>query len=306
MRGERSFDILAVGDPTFDIVFAVAQVPGAGDKTLGRRIGSFAGGTAANAACAAARLGGRIGMFGRIGNDSEGRFMVEDFRTFGVSTHYLAVDPRASSACAMIMIDPRGEKALVYAPMPVATLDKALLKKALADSRAVYTMPYDLGNFTVISSLALQEGTKVTIDIEPSMLSEPERFAELISLSDIVFMNEAGFRAGTGESPTLPAVQAMLALGPEAIVVTRGAQGAIGATEAGVAAIPAFPCKAVDTTGAGDCFNGAFLTAYLDGKSLEDALRFAAAAAACVVSVVGARTGIPDRPRVETMISWAG
>jgi ribokinase/sulfofructose kinase len=294
----RQFDLLAYGDPNVDYVFETEKVPRTDEKVLGRNLGVFPGGTVANVACAASLLGMRAASYGRVGTDADGHLLLNDNARCGVSNAYLAASRHRTSA-AMIVVDASGEKALVYAPMPDDPLDEERLIQALRESRLLYAMPYNLDEFQRVSALARKCGVLVAIDIEAAVAPNRERLDALLACSDIVFMNEGGFRA-TNDAPIEPEqILPLLERGPRLIVVTMGAAGAIAATADQKAAHPAFPVNMIDATGAGDCFNGAFLTALFEGRPLSGCLAFACAAAAISVSATGARTALPDRGSVN-------
>ncbi|MBB6255176.1 carbohydrate kinase family protein [Nitrospirillum iridis] len=303
--GPRRFGLLAYGDPNIDLVFAVDRVPAADDKVLGRHLGRHAGGTAANVACAAARLGLPAAAYGRVGrDDGDGDFLVTEFQCFGVAVQW--VRPVAGPcATALILVQGDGEKALVYAPLPGWPLDKATLAQALEQSRVVYAMPYDLAEFEAVSRLARAAGALVAIDVEAAVAPNPERLAALLPLADIVFFNEGGFRAATGLRPTTDHTRPLLKQGPRLVVVSMGARGAIAVQGDDSVIQPAFPARAVDATGAGDCFNAAVLARLLNGDHLANALRFAAAAASLAITAIGARAGFPDHEAVAAMLSTA-
>lgn len=300
--GGRRFDLLSFGDPNADYVFETKVIPGPDQKVLGRNLGLFPGGTAANVACAASRLGGRVASFGRVGSDAAGAVLRADFAAFGVATDHVETVAHPSAA-AMIMVDAAGEKALIYAPMPADPLDTDRFASAVATSRVVYAMPYDLNEFRLIADIAHQQGADVAIDIEAAVAPDPERLEALLKLSDIVFMNEGGFRATQVGEITAGTVRPLLDLGPRVVIVTLAEKGALAVTRDEAVRRAAYPARLVDATGAGDCFNGAFLAASFAGRTLTDSLAFAAAAASLAVEAVGARSGIPTVDAVMARIS---
>lgn len=304
----RPYGLLAYGDPNIDLVFAVTQAPQADQKVLGRRLGRFAGGTVANAGCAAAALGCRTLAFGRVGGDGDGAFLLEEYARHGVVTDGVRTMEGTASACATIMIEPNGEKALVYAPLPAPPFEPAALRAALAGSAIVYATPYDGDEFQALQALARAAGARIAIDIEGEMASRPGGARRLLALADVVFMNEATYRCLFGGAPEVAAMRGLLEeqeQGAQLLVVTRGAAGALAATRHAHACAAAFPATMVDSTGAGDCFNGAFLAALLEGASLEQCLRFACAAASFAVAQLGARSGIARRSQVEALLASA-
>lgn len=299
----RRWQLLSFGDPVADIVIAASEPPALGEKVVGRPLGMLAGGTTANVACAVARLGLSSGVFGGIGDDAPGQLLQESFAAFGVDTNHLRRTQGAASASAIVIVTPSGEKSIIYQPMDSAPLDPLQLTAALADTRVVYAMPYDLEQFDTLSATARAQGTLVAIDLERAVAPDGEAMRERVSRADIVFFNQSGFEAGAGCAPSFDAMRALLALGPKVVVVSLGAAGAMAVTDAEQAAQAVFPARVLDTAGAGDSFNAAFLTAWLEGARLRAALAFACAAASCTVAAMGARTALPDRATVESVLA---
>lgn len=299
----RTIDILAYGDPALDMVMAVDEPPGRDDKVLGQRLGSFPGGATTNAACVASRLGAKSAVFGRVGRDAEGRLLASDVERFGVSGEFLSVDASHPSGLATVMVAKSGEKSLVFAPMPPPVLDETRLSDALHRTHLLYTLPRTFAEFDALSRIAHAAGALVAIDIEPSVLSASDHISDYLRRANVVFFNERGFMKAMGVSPSIKAIKPLLGAGPDVIVVTRGSAGALAATANETAETAAFPTTVVDTTGAGDCFNGAFLVAMRERQTLNASVRFGAAAASCVVSHLGARTGAPHRKELERLLS---
>jgi sugar/nucleoside kinase (ribokinase family) len=302
----RRWQLLSFGDPCADIVLAAVQPPALGEKVLGRPLGVLAGGTTANVACAAARLGVSSAVFGRTGADAHGDLLRDSFVGFGVDTDYLQRDDSTASSSAIVIVTPGGEKSVIYQPMEDAPLREQALDSAVAQSQLVYAMPYDLGQFDTLSKLARGLGALVAIDLEAAVAPDPEAMRERVSRADIVFFNQSGFEAGARVPPTVDALRSLLALGPRTIIVSLGADGAIAVSATEAARQPAFPAHVIDTAGAGDSFNAAFLASWLQGGSLAQALRFACAAASCTVAALGARTALPDLATVEALLAREG
>lgn len=302
----RAWDLLALGDPCADVVVAVDAAPGAGEKTLGRPLGVFPGGTTANTACAFSRLGRRAAVFGRVGDDAHGALLRESLQGFGVDTGHLSIEADSASASVIAMIPPSGERAIVYLPMAPRPPQPQELAAAVRQSGVLYAMPYDLDELAAASRIAREHGTLVAIDLEAAVAPDREAMQQRIAHADIAFFNEAGFVAGTGGPPTPAALAGLLEAGLRTVVVTLGAAGAVAATADGFVQHPAFARPVVDTTGAGDTFNAAFLVAMLEGQNAFACLRFACAAAGCAVTAVGARSGMPDRAAVERILGSAG
>jgi len=304
MNAPRRWDLLAFGDPCADVVVAVPEVPRLGEKVLGRSLGVFAGGTTANTACAFAKLGRSAAVCGRVGDDGYATLLRASLYGFGVDTEYLHTEPNSASASVIALVSPSGERSIVYMPMPPRGLQAETLAAAARQARVFYAMPYDLGEFVAASRIARDNGALVAIDLEAAVAPDREAMQQRIAHADIAFFNESGFVAGTGEAPTPAALAALLTTaGLQTVVVTLGAAGAMAASRDAFAQHPAFAQAVVDTTGAGDTFNAAFLAAMLEGQSLQAGLRFACAAASHAVTAVGARSGRPDRATVERTLA---
>ncbi len=307
MADRRRWDLLAFGDPCMDLSLDVDQWPEAGGKVMARAAGHSAGGTTANAACALSRLGGRSAVFGRVGADLFGEQLRRSLRDDGVDVEHLQVAAGLPSGLALSLLPPGGDRGLVVAPMAAAPppFPTQRLHDALLQSRVLYAMPRDLAELTRLSQLARRTGTRVALDLEPAVVGDAQALSQQLPLADLVFFNEAGFRAGTGEAPSADGLRRLLDQGPSCVVVTLGAQGAIAADRDGVVRQAAFDVPVRDTTGAGDAFNAAFVLARLEGQSLAAGLRFACAVSSFVIAEVGARAGLPSRVAVEARLDQA-
>jgi sugar/nucleoside kinase (ribokinase family) len=302
VSADKHFDMIVVGDPDLDYVYATSRVPLADEKVPGRKLGAFPGGTASNAACAGARLGLRVAAYGRVGDDPDGRLLLDANDQFGVSNAFMRVVD-FPTATTLIIVDQSGEKALVFAPMPFQSLDEAKFLTVARQARVVYTMPRNLDEHCRIAALARSVGAEVAIDIEAMVAPTRAHLEALLGNADIVFMNEGGFRATSDAPITAKALLPLLHFGPRVVAVTLGARGAIAVRRDSHAQQSGFPVDMRDSTGAGDCFNAAFLAADLRGDSLAQSLRFACAAAAISVGAVGARSGLPTREEVLSFLT---
>lgn len=306
---QRPFDLLAFGDPNIDLLFTVERAPLADQKVLGRRLPPFAGGTVANVACATGLLGRPTLAYGRIAGDADGEFLRREYKRFGVATGQLRVVEGATSPTALIIIEASGEKALVYSPMPGPTLEADSFAAALAQCRLLYAMPYDLPEFESMHDLARAAGVPIAIDIEAAMVPHRAHLNHLLALCDLAFMNDSTYRAIIGAAPEESAkaggAAGLLKHGARMLVISCGARGAMLVTRDQVLTQPAFPATVVDSTGAGDSFNGAFLAALLEGQPPAAALRFACAAGSIAVTATGARSALPTRAQVEALLQRA-
>ena len=302
---QRRHDLLAFGDPTLDLLFAVARPPAPDQKVLGRRLPAAAGGTVANVACAAALLDRPTLAYGRVAADSDGQFLRREYTRFGVDTSCLRDVDGVLSPTAVVMIDAHGEKALVYAPMPGPVLEHATFASAAAQCRMVYAMPYSSPEFDTVHALCRAAGTVLAIDIEAAMAPGPDQLHRLLARCDLAFMNDTTYRAIMGAAPDAHQLAALLDHGARMLVVTCGARGAMLAAPGLALAHAAFTAEVVDSTGAGDVFNGAFMAALLEGQEPAAALRFACAAGSIAVTATGARAALPTRAAIAAVLADA-
>ena len=302
MAEECTIDVLAVGGIDADLVLTVDQLPSHDEKVMGTLVGWMAGGPAANCACAASRLGLRTAALAMVGDDRSGQIIVDGYVEFGVDTSLIEVVPGATSTFTVILIPPTGEKAIVVVPGTPPSYRMDRVEQALRQTRVMYMMPGARAQFLELARLARACGAEVMIDVESTVRIDPSSLRQVLAAVDVASFNRDGFIAAAGAQPTADAVRGLLDYGPHTIVVTLGAQGALAATAERVAQRPGYRVEVVDTTGAGDAFNAAFLCATLGGVALDQRLRFANAAAALAVTGMGPRGRLPTRQEVEIFL----
>ena len=302
VESNKQRDVVAVGAATIDLVIKVERLPGHDEKVMGRHVGWLPGGTVPNFACAASRLGLRTGFLGTVGDDASGSLIVEDFHRFGVDTDHLTTLRGTPTRYTVILLPPGGERAIVV--VPTYPDDTALLtneeRTYVASARAVYIMTGNVERFEALAGAARAGGALVMVDVEPTLALDMARLKRILSATDVASFNRAGLESATGQPATdlVKTAQQMLELNPQVVVITLGREGCLAVTADDEVRCPGFETEVVDTTGAGDCFNAAFLTGYLSGWSLERMANFGNAAAALSVTKLGPRAGIPTRKQV--------
>lgn len=299
-----TYDLFCLGGSAVDLMLRVPRLPLLDEKLETAFAGRLPGGLVANTACAAARLGLRVGWSGYLGADDFGRLVLEDFTRFGVDSQHAVSVEGANSDFTVILLTPGGERTILivsnFTAPPPLTED---VLKALSHSRLGYALPRTPDWFERFSRAVHLGGGQVVVDVEGSC---PVKGAELdaaLRNSDVAFFSHDGLRLASGVDAPKEGVQKLLKTGLQAVIVTLGAAGAMAATQDEIDQHPAFQVPAVDTTGAGDCFHAAFLAGWLEGWGLRRCLRFASAAAALSVQALGARGGLPDRAAVENFLA---
>lgn len=298
-------DVLAVGGIDVDLVLTVPRLPSHDEKVLGELVGRLPGGTVANFACAASRLGLQVTSFSNVGDDEGGRIVIEGFEQFGVDTSLIRVREDTETHFTVILVDPTGERAIVVVPTFRDKYPLDVAAGVLPDTRVMYMMPQDHEQFLALARLAHTHGAEVMIDVEPTVGARRATLERLLAQTDIASFNQDGFKAATGHAPSVEAARELLDWGPHTVVVTRGKAGALAVTRDGSAEHPGFRVSVVDSTGAGDTLNAAFLAATLRGEPLAERLRFANAAAAISVTAMGPRGRLPALDEIETFLETA-
>lgn len=300
----KVFDVAAIGSGSIDIILSIPALPDKGNKAVGKQLDQQIGGTIANSACVMSRLGLRVASVSCVGDSDQGKAIVNDFHKFGVNCDFIHVVPGMKANLAVIFIDATGERSLIYTPGDAHEWNEAKAQEAIQQSRFLYSMPEDIEKFKKLAGFARTSGTKVIVDIEPHIGGTRERLDAILTHTDIAIFNREGFIAGVGVEPqtqTLKKLQKEYGL--DALVVTLDAAGVTGVTADEAATLPSFNVPVIDTTGAGDSFNGAFIYAFGQQKPLRDALAFASATAAINISALGARGRLPTAAEVNAFIS---
>ena len=294
--------VVVVGSANTDMVVRVPHLPGPGETLLGGAFSMGAGGKGANQAVAAARLGAVTTFIGCVGTDSFGDLIALNLENEGIDTQFLIRDPDAATGVALITVDHEfGENIIVVAPGANAKLSPALLDLAAAAIRNadILVCQLEIPMETVHAALQIARSAGVRTILNPApaqALSDA-----LLSLVSVLTPNqtEAALLLDTDFDPSAAAIH-LRQRGAENVVVTLGAAGARVVTASENTSVPAFaPEEVVDTTAAGDCFTGALAVALGEGQPLEQAVKFANAAASLSVETEGAQPSLPNRLAVN-------
>ncbi len=300
---QRRFDVLAAGGVDVDLVMDVDRLPVHGEKVVGKFVGRLPGGTVANFACAAARLGLGVASLSSVGADEAGKMLVADFEEYGVATDFVLVREGQETHFTVILIEPSGERSIVVVPMFRETYDDDTLNDVIPQARAFYTMPNDAELFLRMAKVARANDVLVMIDVEATVGLDRGVLEALLPWVHIASFNEAGLAAIAGEQPTVEGARRLLNYGVETVVVTLGRHGALAVTAGEAAEAPGWQVAARDTTGAGDTFNAAFLTTTLRNDPLKERLAFSNAAAALAVTGLGPRGRLPADAEVKAFMA---
>jgi ribokinase len=295
-------DILVVGSANMDLVAFADRLPAPGETLLGGAFQSFAGGKGGNQAVAAARAGGRVAFLGRIGIDIFGARLRKGLQDNGVDTRLLG-EVEGASGVAIIMSG-GGNNMIVVAPgANDAVTAKVIDKNAFAGIGFVLAqLETPLDGVMEAARLARAQGAIFILDPAPARALPND----LLALVDWLTPNESeacillGLKS-LGEPGEM--ARQLRALGPRGVLLKLGGQGVmlLGDDDKPVA-IPAHKVAVADTTAAGDAFNGAFAVALSEGKTPEQAARFAVAAAAISVTRHGAQPAMASRTEIDALL----
>lgn len=295
--------IIVVGSMNMDMVVKTSHIPQPGETVLGGSFFMNPGGKGANQAITVARLGGNVAFVGKIGDDIFGKQSSQLFDEEGVDTNGILSDHDSPSGIALITVDEQGENSIVVAPGANAHLEPADVKRVLEkypDSK-ILLMQLEIPMRTVefAAQHARENGMQVILNPAPANELVPGVFHLVDILTPNV--NEAEMLSGiriVDISSARQAAERIHAEGVKHVIVTLGKNGA-ALLEAGVFYhIPAPVVETVDTTAAGDVFNGALAVALGEGKGLVDATSFACRAASIAVTKMGAQSSIPFRNEI--------
>jgi ribokinase len=296
--------IVVIGSSNTDMVIRTQRIPSPGETILGGDFFMNPGGKGANQAVAAARLGGQVCFICKTGDDLFGRKAIEQFLKEGIDTRFVQVDDRNPSGVAMISVDPAGENAIVVAPGANAALDAASLLPAAgciaAAGMLLLQLEIPLQTVEYAISLAGRKGVYTCLNPAPAF-PLPDK---LLAAFDMITPNqkEASLLSGIGVENHQDARRAARNLrerGAKSVLITLGAEGVLVLDGEIFTFLEAYPVLAVDSTAAGDIFNGALVVGLAEGMSVEEAAGFACAASAISVTRPGAQSSAPYRREVD-------
>jgi len=290
-----------------DMTVCVPRLPGVGETVIGSAFSIAGGGKGANQAVAAARLGASVSLVGRVGRDEFGRELARRYEAEGIDTSCLCWDEETPTGVALVMVDEDGENVIAVSPgsnSKLSVADGMAAKSRIADAHCLLVqLEIPLETVRTVVGLAHAHGVRVILNPAPAVALPSDISGKI----DILTPNrtEAEVLSGTRVSTIDDAKRAgrliQSQMGSD-VVVTLGGQGAILVTRDSEGVVPPFPVVAVDSTGAGDAFNGALAFELGRSSPLDESVRFACAAAAIAVTRLGAQTSLPSYHEVASFL----
>ena len=282
-------DVLVVGSINADLVVTGAALPRPGETVAGGSFERHGGGKGANQAVAAARSGARVRMVGAVGDDDLGEEAVALLAGEGIDVSAVARLAGTPTGVALIVVDDAGENQIAVASGANAELEASWVERALAGARGgVALIGFEVPDAPVLAGARAARAAGLELMVNPAPARTPP--AALLELSPVLTPNLAEARLLAREEDAADAARALAARSGAPVVVTLGAEGALVHDGRGVERIPAPRVDAVDTTGAGDAFNGALACELAGGAALLDAVAAAVSVAAESTRGHGARS----------------
>lgn len=296
--------IVVIGSSNTDMVVKANKLPSRGETVLGSSFFMNPGGKGANQAVAAARLNGNVTFVTKTGRDLFGEQSKQLFDIEGIDTKYIINDSKNPSGVALITVDGNGENCIVVAPGSNGSLSAYDIEDEVygKDPDDVFLMQLEIPVSTVefVAMKVSEKGNRVILNPAPARnLSD-----DLLKCIYIITPNEIEAELLTGikvtdQGSAKIAAEKLLSKGVSHVIITMGASGAYIAGKGYSKMVPVVPVKPIDTTAAGDVFNGALSVAMAEGQDLERAVVFANKAASISVTRMGAQASAPYRKEIE-------
>lgn len=301
-------NIVVVGSSNTDMIIKVPRIPKPGETILGGSFSTAAGGKGANQAVAAARAGGDVTFIACLGKDMFGEQALHGFELEKMNVNYIRKIDGVPSGVALIFVAEDGENSIAVASGTNALLTSEDVQRAApAFTKAdilLMQLETPLATVQAAAKLASDHNVKTILNPAPAQpLGD-----DLLQYVTILTPNETEAELLTGiavdsEASAKRAAQMLMDKGISTVLITMGAKGAFIASEGLFELVPGFKVKAVDTTAAGDVYNGALAVALAEGRELHQAGIFANAAAALSVTKLGAQPSAPTLPEIEAFLA---
>ena len=290
--------VLVIGSSNLDLVVTAKRFPKPGETIFGKKFEMFPGGKGANQAVCAARLGCKTSFIGKMGNDEFHEKLSDMLIEAGVNLNNLFIDENEHTGTALITVDERGQNQIIVISGSNMKLSpqNIISKSDLFLNTAVVLTQLEIPIETVVQSAKLARKNNAIFILNPApAASLPE---DILPLIDFITPNENELELLSGvtiinDSSIKLAAEKLLSKGTKNVIVTLGDQGAKLINQSMVKHFPVNKVKVVDSTAAGDAFNGAFASSLSEGHSIEEAIEFANKVASIAVTRMGAQSSMP-------------
>jgi ribokinase len=299
--------IIVIGSSNTDMVVKTNKFPVPGETILGGEFFMFSGGKGANQAVAAARMGCEVTFVCKTGNDIFGKRSIEEFKKEGIVTNYIDTDLEKASGTALILVDANGENEIVVASGANERLSESNIEAAdhaIANADVILLqLEIPVASVLYAAKKAFEFGKKVILNPAPAQKLPKELFGYLY----LITPNETEAEILTGikvedRNSAAKAAEKLIEFGVQNAIITMGAEGAYFKNHAIEMLVKGLKVSAVDTTAAGDVFNGVLAVGITLGKDWEESISTACKAASISVTRMGAQASMPYLKEVEELV----
>ncbi|HIH9252415.1 TPA: ribokinase [Enterobacter ludwigii] len=304
-------NLVVLGSINADHILNLESFPTPGETVTGNQYQVAFGGKGANQAVAAGRSGAKIAFIACTGDDDTGERVRKQLASDNIDIAPVSVVEGESTGVALIFVNAEGENVIgIHAGANAAlTTERVNAQREIIANAEALLMQLESPVESVLAAAAIAHQNHTTVVLNPAparVLSD-----ELLALVDIITPNETEAEKLTGvrvenDDDAARAAKVLHDKGIGTVIITLGSRGVWASVNGEGRRVPGFKVKAIDTIAAGDTFNGALMTALLEGKRMDDAIRFAHAAAAIAVTRKGAQPSVPWRKEIDEFLSQQG
>jgi ribokinase len=305
---KKNFDVVVLGGINTDYIIRGDRLPTPGQTVVGDTFEIHSGGKGANQAVAAARLGAKVALIGRVGSDAQGKNLLAALEAEKINLDQVIVDKHYATGAALISVDASGEKQISAAPGANQAISLRQVRQAatLIASARVLLMQFEapMPSVCLAARIAKKHGVLVALDPAPPAPRVPK---ELFYQLDLIRPNSDEARQITGRAifnreDARKAAILLLNKGVRIVSIEAGSGGDLILTRDEEIFLPRLKVKTIDATGAGDAFAGAFAVGLAEGLPLRETARLANATAALSTTKIGAQEALPSRATVQTLL----
>lgn len=292
-----------------DFVIEVSKMPTPGETVLSKNFKLVPGGKGANEAYAIGKLGANVKMIGVVGDDEYGNILIENLKSVNVNTESIIKLNNTNTGCAFINVDENGENSIVVVSGANENISKEIIDNnvKLIEEADIIVMQLEIpiNIVTYVAEIAKEKGKLVILDPAPAL---PNLDEKLLSNVDIIKPNESEIQILSGikiesNDDIIKGAKTLIDKGVKSVIVTLGEKGSILVTKEKYKCFPTYKVKSIDTTAAGDSFTAALAKSLLDGKNLEESIKFGHLVSSIVVTKKGAQTSIPNQIEINNFLN---
>src|SRR5699024_9261144 len=299
--------VVVLGSINVDFTTQVNAFPKAGETVRGEHFKVTAGGKGANQAVACAKMGTEVAMIGKVGEDDYGTFLMDQLKNVGVDTSHVL--KQGISGRTFINVDATGENTITYVPgaNEMLTENEIEAMDELLDEAAFLVLQQEISPdmLKFVLKKVRSKKCQVLLNAAPSQAMEEDylSFVDTLVVNEVELAYLLNQAVSENTHEINKELDVLLAKGVQKIIVTLGSKGSLFKNRDHFFETPAYKVKAIDTTGAGDTFIGAYVSCKAQGKTDREAINFATAASACTVTKAGAQDAITTEARVKQFLS---